>query len=48
LNTDLFKPRHRYLYGRMMVQLKLNEIRSIIKMGDLNKRSHFERVAEGV
>jgi hypothetical protein len=32
----------------MMVKLKVNEIRSIIKMGDLNIRSRVERVAREV
>jgi hypothetical protein len=31
-----------------MVKLKLNEIRSVIKMGDFNKRSPFERVVAEV
>jgi hypothetical protein len=31
-----------------MVKLKPNEIKSVIKMGDFNKRSHVERVAQGV
>jgi hypothetical protein len=32
----------------MMVKLKPNEIRSIIKMGDFDKRSHVEMVAQEV
>jgi len=32
----------------MRVKLKLNEIRSIIKMGDFNKRSRVKRVAQEV
>ncbi len=47
LNIDLLKLRHKYIYRRMMAWLKLNEIRSIIKMGDFNKRSHFERGGPG-
>ncbi len=48
MNTDLLKLRHRYLYRRMMVKLKVNEIRSVIKMGDFNVRSRIERVAREV
>jgi hypothetical protein len=36
LNADLLKPRHRYLYRKMVASLKLNEIRSVIKMGNFN------------
>ncbi len=35
LNTDLLKQRHEYLYKKVVVWLKLNEIRSVIKMGEI-------------
>jgi hypothetical protein len=48
LNTDLLKLRHRYLYRNMMVKLNVNEIRSVIKMGNFSKRRWVERVAQEV
>ncbi len=37
-NHDLLKQRHEYLCRKMVAGLKLNEIRSIIKLGNLMKR----------
>jgi hypothetical protein len=43
LNTDLLKPRHEYLYRKMMAWLKLNEIRSVMKLGALLKMVFFNK-----
>jgi hypothetical protein len=37
LNTDSLKPRHEYLYKKIVVELRLNEIKSTIKNGEFNK-----------
>ncbi len=37
MNTDLLDQRHEYLYKKRMAWLKLNEIISVIKMGNFNK-----------
>jgi hypothetical protein len=55
LNADLLKQRHKYLYKKVNAWLKLNEIRSVIKMGNFNnagqikvRGSFFKKVAEEV
>ncbi len=35
MNTDLLKWKHEYLYKKMMAWLKLNEIISVIKKGEI-------------
>ncbi len=34
LNTDLLKQWHEYLYANSAVEIKLNEIKSLIKNGE--------------
>jgi hypothetical protein len=48
LNTDLLKPRQRYLYRKIRALLKLNEMKRFIKMGILIKGVILERAAEEV
>jgi hypothetical protein len=51
----LLKQRHKYLYKKVMARLKLNEIRTVTKMGNFNKEgqikvqgSFFKKVAKDV
>ncbi len=55
MNTGLLKQRHKYLYKNVMARFKLNEIRSVIKMGSFNNEgqiniqgSFSKKVAEEV
>ncbi len=55
MNTDLFKPRHKYLYKKVKARLKLNEIRRMTKMGNFDNEgqikvrvSFFEKMSEEV
>ncbi len=48
LNTDLLKRGHEYLYRKLIAWLKRNEIRSVIKLGNLISRERSRKVVKEV